>query len=39
MKRIPHIVFAIAVGFYLITAISIHQKEFVSNDKDRLLIE
>ena len=39
-KNTSYIVFAIAVGFYLLTAISIpSKKEFVSNDKDRLLIE
>ena len=39
-KNSSYIVFAIAVGFYLLTAISIpSKKEFVSNDKDRLLIE
>jgi hypothetical protein len=39
-KNTSYIVFAIAVGFYLLTAISIpSKKEFVSNDKDKLLIE
>ena len=39
-KNTFYIVFAIAVGFYLLTAISIpSKKEFVSNDKDKLLIE
>ena len=39
-KNTSYIVFVIAVGFYLLTAISIpSKKEFVSNDKDRLLIE
>ena len=39
-KNTSYIVFAIAIGFYLLTAISIpSKKEFVSNDKDRLLIE
>jgi carboxyl-terminal processing protease len=39
-KNTTYIIFAIAVGFYLLTAISIpSKKEFVSNDKDRLLIE
>jgi carboxyl-terminal processing protease len=39
-KNISYIVFVVAVGFYLLTAISIpSKKEFVSNDKDRLLIE
>ena len=39
-KNTPYIVFTIAAGFYLLTAISVpSKKEFVSNDKDRLLIE
>ena len=39
-KNTFYIVFAISVGFYLLTAISIpSKKEFVSNDKDKLLIE
>jgi carboxyl-terminal processing protease len=39
-KNTAYIVFAVVVGFYLLTAISIpSKKEFVSNDKDRLLIE
>ena len=39
-KNTSYIVFTIAAGFYLLTAISVpSKKEFVSNDKDRLLIE
>jgi len=39
-KNISYIIFAVAVVFYILTAISIpSRKEFVSNDKDRLLIE
>ena len=39
-KNASYIFFAVAVGFYLLTAISVpSKKEFVSNDKDRLLIE
>ena len=39
-KNTSYIVFIIAAGFYLLTAISVpSKKEFVSNDKDRLLIE
>ena len=39
-KNAFYIFFAVSVGFYLLTAISVpSKKEFVSNDKDRLLIE
>lgn len=39
-KNTSYLVFAIAVVFYALTAVSIpSKKEFVSNDKDRLLIE
>ncbi len=39
-KNTSYIIFAIAVVFYILTAVSIpSKKEFVSNDKDRLLIE
>ena len=39
-KNVSYIIFAVAVVFYILTAISIpSRKEFVSNDKDRLLIE
>ena len=39
-KNASYIIFAIAVVFYTLTAVSIpSKKEFVSNDKDRLLIE
>ena len=39
-KNTSYIIFAIAVVFYTLTAVSIpSKKEFVSNDKDRLLIE
>ena len=39
-KNTFYIVFAIALCFYLLTAISIpSKKDFVSNDKDKLLIE
>jgi carboxyl-terminal processing protease len=39
-KNTSYIIFAIAVVLYTLTAVSIpSKKEFVSNDKDRLLIE
>jgi carboxyl-terminal processing protease len=39
-KNASYIFFVVATGFYLLTAISVpSKKEFVSNDKDRLLIE
>ena len=39
-KNTSYIIFAIAAVFYLFTAISLpSKKEFISNDKDRLLIE
>ncbi len=39
-KNTSYLVFAIAVVFYALTAVSIPSKnEFVSNDKDRLLME